>query len=656
MCGIAGFLLSDTSAPDNPQAVLHNMGMAILHRGPDGDGCFWDASAGLGLSHRRLSIQDLSEHGAQPMHSASGRFTIVFNGEIYNFRKLRSELDGLGHTFRGGSDTEVMLAAFEAWGVEDGLKRLAGMFAFALLDRETEHLWLARDRMGEKPLYYGWFGETLLFGSELKALRAFPGFNPAVNRDALTLLLRHNYIPAPHSIYQGIYKLPQAHYLRINLGQSAQDDEPKPYWSLQDAFLAAPGYGNAREASDALEGLLGDIIQEQMVADVPLGAFLSGGIDSSTVVALMQQRASQPVRTFTIGFEEEGFNEAEHASAVAAHLGTRHTELYVSPGDALEVIPDLPRIYDEPFADSSQIPTYLVSRMTREHVTVSLSGDGGDELFAGYDRYPKALRDWKRLHRTPSSRQRLERGILGLPDRLAAPAVRLLNREQRHAAAAVVREKVLRERSLRRRDELASFYQQRVGYWSHPELLVQHAREPLYALNMPLPAPLQGLSPIKQLQWLDINSYLPDDILVKVDRAAMAVSLETRVPMLDHRFVEFALSLPAEWSLSGDTGKQLLRDVLYRHVPRELVDRPKQGFAVPVAHWLRDELRDWAESLLDASRLDREGYWNTRIVRAFWEDHIEGRADHSFYLWSILTFQAWLEHQQAQANAVLRSA
>ena len=652
MCGIAGFVVRSWQQAARPHVVLDTMGRAIAHRGPDDAADFFDEHLGVGLAHRRLAIQDLSEHGAQPMRSASGRFVIVFNGEIYNFRPLREELEDLGHTFRGHSDTEVMLAAFEAWSVERAVTRFAGMFAFALLDRETSQFWLVRDRMGEKPLYYGWHQGTLLFGSELKALRAFPGFAPDINRDALALLLRHNYIPAPHSIYRGIHKLPPAHYLRLALRTCTPDTRPQAYWSATPAFNSR-NWENAENAVDTLETTLGSVIREQMIADVPLGAFLSGGIDSSTVVALMQQHATRPVRTFTIGFREPGYNEAEHAKAVARHLGTEHTELYVTPQDALEVIPELPRIYDEPFADSSQIPTFLVARMTREHVTVSLSGDGGDELFAGYTHYPAALSAWQRLHGNPGLREHAERFLLALPDRLARAAVRLLNGEQRWLSEAAVAEKVCRERLLRSSTDLRGLFRTRDSFWADPAQLVHGGQEPAYVLSDPLPEAVAALPRLQQLQWLDIHGYLPDDILTKVDRAAMAVSLETRVPLLDHRFVELALSLPPEWNVAGNSGKQMLRKLLHRHVPCELVERPKQGFAIPVSHWLRGPLRDWAEALLSPERLEREGYLCTPIIRAIWHDHVSGKGDFSFQLWGVLLFQAWLEEQATTSDEQL---
>jgi len=641
MCGIAGFWDPCMSIEADPDAALTAMHLAIRHRGPDAAGQLWVPSRRLGLAHRRLAIQDLSPAGAQPMQSASGRFAIVFNGEIYNFRALSRQLSGLGHSFRGHSDTEVMLAACEQWGATEALARFAGMFAFALWDRTDDALWLARDRMGEKPLYYGWHAGTFLFASELKALRAYPGLAPEVDRDALTLLLRHNYIPAPHSIFRGISKLLPGHCLRLDLRGGEQPPRLIRYWALEDAFR--PSDIDGPDAADQLERLLGDVIEEQMVADVPLGAFLSGGIDSSTVVSLMHQRAHRSVKTFTIGFDVPGFNEAEHAATVAKHLGTEHTELYVTAQDALEVIPSLPAVYDEPFADSSQIPTYLVSRMTRGHVAVALSGDGGDELFAGYERYPSTIKSWQRLNVSPGPRQQLERALLSLPDTFPGVAARALSADQRRLSNLGMKEKLARERSLRRASSLQEFYRQSVGYWTNPEILVPGASEPRYALSGTMPESIARLSPLKQLQWLDLNSYLPDDILTKVDRAAMAVSLETRVPMLDHRVVEFALGLPDAACYSTGRAKQILRTVLNQHVPPSLVERPKQGFAVPVAQWLRGELKNWAEDQLNPVRLSGEGYWEAAIVRRTWEDHLAGRADYSFELWGILMFQAWLE-------------
>ncbi len=642
MCGLAGFLgYAAVSGPERAAtALLHDMGKAIIHRGPDSGDVWYDPDLALGLSHRRLSIQDLSPHGAQPMTSRTGRFLIAFNGEIYNFPGLREELIAKGVTFRGQSDTEVMLAAFEAWGVESAIGRFAGMFAFALADLEARALYLVRDRMGEKPLYYAQTRDGWLFASELKALKQHPAFRPAINRNALTLLLRHNFIPAPHTIYEGVFKLPPAHLLKVSLDAPYSAGPATAYWSLAACFDSkAPA--SREQAVDQIESRLGGIIEEQMVSDVPLGAFLSGGIDSSTVVALMQQRSSRPVRSFTIGFDDPAFNEAEHARAVAEHLGTEHTELYVTPADALAVIPRLGRMYDEPFADSSQIPTFLVSQMTRQHVTVALSGDGGDELFCGYQRYVSTTNQW---HARARVKNRLKAALLALPPRLLASVARRLVPGQANLPPETVVEKLVHQQAMSRADTLGEFYRRGVSYWDLPERMVLAGHEPAYALTTDVPRRLSGHS-LQTLMWQDLNWYLPDDILVKVDRAAMASSLETRVPMLDHRFVGFALGLPVDWNMQNGVGKQLLRDVLYRHVPRALVDRPKRGFAVPLAGWLRGELRDWAEVLLDPVRLRREGFWNIDVLRRVWAAHVEGRVDYSFQLWGVLMFQAWLDEQ-----------
>lgn len=639
MCGIGGvFQPASEQAPG--EAILRRMGQVMRHRGPDQDGV-WTAP-GLGLIHRRLSIQDISPAGAQPMTSASGRYVIAFNGEIYNFLSLREELAGAGKIFRGHSDTEVMLAAFEYWGVDASLERFSGMFAFALVDREAQQLVLARDRMGEKPLYYGWQNGILLFGSELKALRAHPAWHGEIDRNALTLLLRHNFIPAPHTIYRNIRKLLPATMVRFDLNAEAREawPEPQQYWFLEAAFDPGRNW-SFTAAADELENRLSSVIGQQMVSDVPLGAFLSGGIDSSTVVALMQKQSSRPVKTFSIGFKEAGFNEAEHAKAVAAHLKTDHTELYVSPDESLELIPDLPGMYDEPFADSSQIPTHLVSRMTRQHVTVALSGDGGDEMFCGYTRYPGTVAAWDRRGHW---RERLRQWAALFPPEAMARLIRRLVPGQGDRAVISLVERLRQEAATARAATLPAFYREKVSFWSAPERLVKGGIEPEYALTATIPEQVMS-DPLKTLMWLDINWYLPDDILVKVDRAAMSCSLETRVPMLDRRIVEFALCLPTALNVSKGVGKQVLREVLFRHVPRKLVERPKQGFAVPIAHWLRTTLREWAESLLAAERLHREGYFEVAPIRQLWQAHLAGHDDHSFQLWGVLMFQAWLDEQ-----------
>ncbi len=643
MCGFAGMYSSVGAGIKPNEKLLRAMGDTLAHRGPDADGVWLDSSSGL--VHRRLAIQDLSPTGAQPMHSASGRFVIAFNGEIYNFQKIQNELIALGYGFRGRSDTEVMLAAFEHWGLKSSLEKFVGMFAFALIDREEGILHLARDRMGEKPLYYGWQQGTLLFGSELKALQQHPDWVGEIDRSVLPLLLRHNLIPAPHSIYRGICKLMPASYVSLRLEDLQPDlmPEPERYWELEAQFAERSGQTLGGAAAE-LERLLDEVISEQMIADVPLGAFLSGGIDSSTIVALMQKQANTPVKSFSIGFKEAGFNEAEHAAAVARHLGTEHTELYVSEQDALDVVPKLPQIYCEPFADSSQIPTYLVSKMTKEKVTVALSGDGGDELFCGYTRYPAIASAW---YGRKAPRARLKSVLSRLPETPVATLIKAGVTSQRGRSLGAIKHRLAFTRAVTDAESLSEYYRRRVSYWPFPEKLLGSASEAPYGLTAPLPKSIASES-LKALMWRDLNWYLPDDILVKVDRAAMACSLETRVPLLDHRVVSFALGLPTSLNVQNGVGKQVLRSVLYRHVPRELIDRPKQGFAVPISHWLRGALREWAEDLLDYRTLTDEGYWNADVVRWFWKEHLSGREDYSFELWGILMFQAWLRYQDGE--------
>ena len=627
-------------------AVAERMAATLSHRGPDDSGSWADAAAGIALGHRRLSIIDLSPEGHQPMQSRSGRYVISYNGEIYNFREVRAELDRDGAVWRGHSDTEVMLAAFDAWGVEGALRRFNGMFAFALWDRHEHVLNLARDRLGEKPLYYGWMGNTFLFGSELKALRAHPSWAGNIDRNALAAYLRHNYVPAPHSIYQGIAKLPPAHLLRVR-ATDPREARPEPYWSLREAAeagVAQPQEVDDNTAVDELDALLRDSVAHRMVADVPVGVFLSGGIDSSTVVALMQAQSSRPVRSFSIGFDEEAYNEARHAKAVAAHLGTDHTELYVTPREAMSVIPRLPQIYDEPFADSSQIPTLLVSQLARQHVTVTLSGDGGDELFCGYVRYFWGRRIWNRIGRLPYGlRTATARALNAL-----SPASwnRMLAGVNRVVTSTALGE-ITGDRVHKLAEVLAvagpdALYHGLVSHWTKPEQIVHGSREALTALNDR--SQWAGLDDFtNRMMYLDGVTYLPDDILVKVDRASMAVSLEARVPMLDHRVVEFAWRVPLSRKTRNDQGKWLLRQVLYRYVPRELIDRPKMGFGVPIDTWLRGPLREWAESLLSERRLREEGYFDPAPIRQKWAEHLGGTRNWQYWLWDILMFQAWLD-------------
>ncbi len=648
MCGIAGFVSAGPLPPTAP-SILHAMTDAIAHRGPDDEGAWFDELAGVALGHRRLSIIDLSSAGHQPMASASGRYITVYNGEIYNFRDLRAELETIGAapSWRGHSDTEVMLAGIDHWGITGTLKRLNGMFAFAVWDRKTRTLTLARDRLGEKPLYYGKMGKVLLFGSELMALTVHPDFRREVDRDALTLYLRHNYIPAPHSIWRGIQKLPAAHYVEVRDG-GTQVGEPQPYWdfpAIAEAGAAQP-LADGPELVDRLEVLLKDAVLRRMEADVPLGAFLSGGIDSSTVVALMQAQSSRPVRTFTIGFHEKGYDEATHAKAVSEHLGTDHTELYVTPADAIELIPRLPSIWDEPFSDSSQLPTYLISELTRRHVKVSLSGDAGDELFGGYNRYFMATRIWGLMSNVPYPVRRMLGGLLRAPvtGRAAAALVspfgryRTLNLPDRLPKVAGV----VTERS---REDM---YRRLISHFTDPAALVIGGQEPDTALTAAMPR----FDDFRQtMMYLDTLTYLPDDILAKVDRASMAVSLEGRIPFLDHRVVEFAWQLPVSAKIRKGRGKQILREVLYRHVPKGLVERPKMGFGVPIDEWLTGPLREWAEGLLDPRRMRDEGFLDPEPIQRLWHDHLAGRGRGHFHLWDILMFQAWLQENSGAAGA-----
>jgi asparagine synthase (glutamine-hydrolysing) len=646
MCGLTGFLGGPLAlVRDEAEALLSRMGDAIIHRGPDSGGVWSDPACAIGLAHRRLSIVDLSAAGAQPMVSHSGRYVIAFNGEIYNHLRIREALerDGLtGVPWRGSSDTETFLCGLEAWGLVPMLRRSIGMFALAVWDRQERTLHLARDRIGEKPLYYGRIenerGAAFVFGSELAALRRHPCFKADIDRGALASYLRHNYVGGEASIYKGIRKLPPGGMLSVSLARP--DPVVHHWWSGVDAVIRSAGErftGTANEAVDSLESLLRDAVGQQMVADVPLGAFLSGGIDSSTVVALMQSQSSRPVRTFSIGFNEPGYNEAEHAKAVAKHLGTDHTELYVTHEQARAVIPKLPSLYSEPFADSSQIPTFLVSELARRHVTVSLSGDAGDELFCGYNRYGLTSSVWNKVAILPRRvRLSIARALLGVEPARWDSVGRLLS-------VSRFGDKLHKGASLLGSPSISELYRSMVSHWEDPESVVLGATEPP-SLLIDLSSSLGGLVDIERMMALDLLTYLPDDILVKVDRAAMGVSLETRVPFLDHRVVEFAWSLPFNYKLRDGVTKWVLREVLYRHVPRALMERPKMGFGVPIDSWLRGPLRDWAESLISPERLAREGFFNPTPIRSKWQEHLSGRRNWQYLLWDVLMFQAWLEN------------
>jgi asparagine synthase (glutamine-hydrolysing) len=650
MCGITGYW--SLKQPDF--RIAERMASRIESRGPDDAGVWVANDAGLALAHRRLSILDLSPAGHQPMHSICGRYTLIYNGEIYNHLDLRAELEneGGGFDWRGHSDTETLLACFSAWGVERTLQAAVGMFAIALWNKKDSTLTLARDRMGEKPLYWGWCDDVLLFGSELKALKAHPAFNAEIDRNALTLLLRHCYIPAPYSIYQGIQKLLPGHWVSVSLEGSvaiAKSAEPVAYWLMNNAVeqgLANPFSGDAEAAVDALETQLTASIGEQMLADVPLGAFLSGGIDSSTVVALMQSQSPRPVRTFTIGFNQSEYDEATHAKAVANHLGTDHTELYVRPEDALAIIPKLPSMYCEPFSDSSQIPTFLVSQMAKQHVTVALSGDGGDELFGGYNRYMVARKVWGPVQRLPAFTRHAAAGLLrALPpatwDKLFDWARPVL---PKRFQLSIPGEKARKLADVLTLSDGHAFYRQLTSHWTDPASVVIGATEPQTLLTDATAWPKTD-SLEHAMMAMDAQTYMADDILTKVDRAAMAASLETRVPMLDHRVVELAWRMPLDFKIRDGQSKWLLRQVLYRHVPKDLIERPKKGFGIPLDIWLRGPLHDWAEALLDEQRLRLEGYFHPESIRKMWSEHLSGKKNWQYHLWNILMFQAWLAEQ-----------
>lgn len=651
MCGLNGFF--NAHVTESAHSVITQMNKAIHHRGPDAEDFWMDENIGLVLGHRRLAVQDLSQAGAQPMHSACGRYVLAFNGEIYNHLQLRERLMNEGHlsSWRGHSDTETMLACFIRWGIEKTLQAMVGMFAIVLWDRQQKVLTLAKDRMGEKPLYWGWQGQSLYFGSELKGLKAHPAFKTDINRDAITLLLRHNCIPAPHSIYQGIEKLRPGYWLQLPLAEpeKAKMARPQAYWhfnEIVESGLANPFTGSPEQAVDTLESALMESIGGQMLSDVPLGAFLSGGIDSSTVVALMQAQSSRPVKTFTIGFDDAGYNEATHAKAVAKHLGTEHTEIYMQPEDALSVIPKLPSIYCEPFSDSSQIPTFLVSQLARQHVTVALSGDGGDELFGGYNRYLMAHQVWNKSRKLPKPiRQIVAAGLTSLsPKNWDAFFNTLSPVMPKRFNLRTPGDKAHKLAGVFNIDNEHDFYQKLTSHWQHPAELVIGAQEPTTLISDSSCWPKTN-SFQHAMMAMDAQTYMTDDILVKVDRSGMANSLETRVPMLDHRIAELAWRMPLDYKIRNGEGKWLLKQVLFRHVPRDLIERPKMGFGIPLHEWLRSSLRDWAEALLDENLLLQQGYFHPEPIRTMWNEHLSGKYNHQHHLWDILMFQAWLEKQ-----------
>lgn len=646
MCGIAGFIgLKAQYTSDDLTQTIEQMTNTLKHRGPDDHGVWVDKKNGIALGHRRLSILDLSQKGHQPMASASGRYVITYNGEIYNYRELKHDLEraGCAPAWRGHSDTEVLLAVIETYGIEKSLQKLNGMFAFALWDKVDKVLYLSRDRFGKKPLYYGWLNSTFIFASELKALQVYQGFAGLIDRDAVSLYTRFGYIPTPYSIYENIRKLPQASFLKVLPFKYMCKEEPVCYWSLlevaehgvRDKFLLSE-----EEIVLQLESLLMDAVKIRMESDVPLGAFLSGGIDSSMVAALMQAQSSQKIRTFSIGFYEYDYNEAHHAKAVGSHIGTDHTELYVTPAHALEVIPRIPEYYDEPFSDSSQIPTYLISEMTKRYVTVALSGDGGDEVFAGYSRYLWGQTLWTSLNRIPYFlRQGLAKSIYFIKPAFWDRLFSIFPENRRIRTAGIKMKKIADTLIVK---DPVQMYKRMVSVWPDPESILAICRTPKIT-RMDEACSADFLDITEHMQLIDMITYLPDDILTKVDRASMAVSLEVRAPLLDYRLAEFSWRLPVRYKIFKQTGKWLLRKILYKYVPRKLLERPKMGFGVPIDSWLKDPLQDWVENLIDERRLKKEGFFNPAPIRKAWIEHISGKQNRSSQLWNILMFQAWLE-------------
>lgn len=639
MCGLVGYWRpGGGEAAGAMRQTVSRMADILRARGPDDEGTWIDAESGVALGHRRLAVIDVSSSGHQPMQSASGQLVISYNGELYNADELRRDLEQTGSRFHGHSDTEILIEACATWGVETAVKRASGMFAFALWDRSERALYLARDRVGIKPLYWGWQGDTLFFGSQMKAFAPHPGWKPELDLDAVASYVRFGYVPSPHAIYKGMAKLDPGHILRIDSNRGLEFTR---YWNIDE--IAANAGQTAQittdiEATETLERVLRASVKRHMISDVPTGAFLSGGIDSSTVAALMQMESDRPIRTFSIGFADSAYDEAVHAKAVANHIGSDHTELYVTPQDAIAVIPNLPEWYDEPFADSSQIPTFLVSQLARENVTVALSGDGGDELFGGYNRYLWGERLQRRLMWMPGPvRRSMSDMIGGVSPSFWDKIFSIVPASHRPTQAGGKVQKLAGLLALGDRSDL---YRHLVSQWRHPENLVRGGVERATAMD---DATLSKRMPdyMSWMQLMDMRGYLPDDILTKVDRASMAVSLEARVPLLDPEVVELAWSLPRNLKIRGGDSKWLLRQVLHRHVPEALVDRPKMGFGVPIGDWLRTDLRDWAEELLDHKKLEGDGVFNAAPVRRMWDAHVSGQQNMQYPLWVILMFQAW---------------
>jgi len=654
MCGLVGFLYNKEAPDSKISSQLLSMTKSISHRGPDDDGFWIDEKSRVAIGHRRLSVLDLSSAGHQPMHSTSSRYVIAFNGEIYNHLNLREKLDSDSDNaieWIGHSDTETLLSCFEIWGIEDTLEKISGMFSIALYDTKHDSLYLIRDRMGEKPLYYGWIGDVFLFGSELKSLKAFQSFSGEIDRNVLALFLKFDYVPSPYSIYKGIKKLPQGSYVKLSMVNNSWSKEyiqgPNYYWTMNDIVRSGKDAerfnGSDNEAIQKLDDLLSKSIKQQMISDVPLGAFLSGGIDSSIVASIMQKYSKNKIKTFTIGFKEKQYNEAEYAKKVALHLGTDHTELYITPEQAIDVISRLPKIYDEPFADSSQIPTFLVSELTKKHVTVSLSGDGGDELFGGYNRYFMANRTWTKIEKIPLNiRKLISSGITLLSpkiwDRLINSTFKFLPSSFRISHPG---DKIYKLSRILTSTNIYDVYDGLISHWSNPYEVVIGCNKRTHELNKDI----DFFHPEDEMMFLDSITYLPDDILVKVDRAAMSVSLETRAPFLDKNVVKFAWQLPFHMKIRNSQGKWILRKVLDRYMPNNLIDRPKMGFGVPIDSWLRGPLREWAEDLLSEKRLKDDGFFHVEAIREKWNEHLSGRRNWQYHLWNVLMFQMWLDNQ-----------
>ncbi len=635
MCGVVGYV----GQTKYPEICLKEMVNAINHRGPDNTGIWADSNIGLG--HARLSIIDLSSAGHQPMHSVSRNFVMIFNGEIYNHNEIRMELNSLyERKWIGHSDTETLLEAIEQWGLEATLNKTKGMFSIALWDKRNRNLYLARDRMGEKPLYYGWVDNQFVFASELKAIKKFPKFNNSIDRNALALFLRFNSIPSPYSIYEDIFKLEPGTIIQFNA--DSKKIVKSTYWSTEEEFIKSSSSvfsGNFEDAVNQLELILSVAVSSQMESDVPLGAFLSGGVDSSLIVALMQSQSAKKVNTFSIGFNNADFNEAEHASMVSKHLGTNHSELYVNESDAIDVIPNLPHIYDEPFADSSQIPTYIVSKFAKQNVSVALSGDAGDEIFGGYNRYVYAERMFNRIQKIPVSFRRIiSKAILSTPEDKLEKLLGVITSK----SYANIGDKLHKAAGILSAESVHDSHFKLVSQIHNPENWLVNSKEYKTIFNHDI-SRFKGLNSVEKMMVNDLVTYLPTDILTKVDRAAMAVSLETRIPFLDPDVIKFSASLPMDYKIKNGVTKLILREILYKHVKKDLIERPKMGFAVPLADWLRGPLQDWAESLLDENRLNKEGFFNVKLVRRKWQEHICNKRNWHHQLWNVLMFQSWLE-------------